>query len=258
MTSDWPLPPTTWTLEDNEIHVWVADLGLPPEKQTVCERVLSMEETERARRFHFERDRLRYIATHGILRFLLGRYLAGEPAQVCLAADSYGKPHVVTETDVPLLHFNLSHSAGLALYVLTRNRRIGVDVEKIRPDIATADIAASYFSGGEARNLRALPKEQQLEAFFICWTRKEAYLKARGCGLSRPLGEFEVSFLPGEPPAILRAPDDPQAGERWAAMHLTPAPGYVGAVVVEGRDLFLKCWQWQFHVTGTVVPHSAG
>jgi 4'-phosphopantetheinyl transferase len=243
------LPPTTWTLEDNEIHVWVADLDLPPETQSVCERVLSMEETGRARRFHFERDRRRYIATHGILRFLLGHYLALVPAGVRLAADGYGKPHVVAEMNAASLQFNLSHSAELALFGFTRGRRIGVDLEKVRPGLTTEEVAASFFSRGEIRTLQSLPIEQQVEAFFNCWTCKEAYLKARGFGLKAPLDQFEVAFLPADSPAIRHAADEPEARERWTVRRLAPVPGYAAAVVVEGRDLQFKLWHWQARST---------
>lgn len=251
--SDWPPPANTWTLDDDAIHVWVAALDLPPETQTVFERVLSMEELERARRFHFERDRRRYVATHGLLRCLLSRYLSLAPNAVRLAADRHGKPHIVPEMNAAGLQFNLSHSAELALFGFTRHRRIGVDLEKVRPDFAIDDVAANHFSHHELAQLRSLPAAQQADAFFTCWTRKEALLKACGCGLAVGLQAIEVSFLPNEPAQILQAPGiTPE--QRWSVTHLVPAPGFVGAVVAEGQVSRVGTWRCDFqNVAGLPV-----
>lgn len=229
--------------------MWVADLDLPPHTQSICERLLSTDETDRSRRFHFERDRRRYAAAHGILRLLLGRYLALPPADVRLIADPSGKPHVAP-VHQHALEFNLSHSAGLALYGFTRQRRIGVDLEQVRSDLAFADIAANHFSPGEAERLRALPAAQQVEAFFNCWTRHEAYLKARGCGLIDAPAHVEVAFRSAEPGRILTAGEGTSEAQ-WTVAALTPAPGFVGAVVVEGGSLPIQPWRWDASLAAT-------
>jgi 4'-phosphopantetheinyl transferase len=139
----------------------------------------------------------------------------------------------------------LSHSDGLVLYAITRGREVGVDVERLRPDFAVLEVAKKFFSRREVTALVALPENQWPKAFFNCWTRKEAYIKARGEGLTLPLDRFDVSLVPGEPAALLYTNDDPQEASRWSLQELVPESGYVAALAVEGHDWRLKCWQWQ-------------
>jgi 4'-phosphopantetheinyl transferase len=121
---------------------------------------------------------------------------------------------------------------------------VGIDLERIRFDLAVAEIAERFFSRREVAMLRTLPTELQRQAFFRCWTRKEAYIKARGEGLSLLLDQFDVSLAPGEPAAILGTQRDPSEASRWSLQKLTPAPGYVAALAVEGHGWRLTCWQW--------------
>jgi 4'-phosphopantetheinyl transferase len=121
---------------------------------------------------------------------------------------------------------------------------VGIDLERIRFDLAVLEIAERFFSRRELAMLRALPTELQREAFYRCWTRKEAYIKARGEGLSLPLDQFDVSLAPGEPAAVLGTQHDPSEASRWSLRELTPAPGYFAALAVEGHDWGLTCWQW--------------
>jgi 4'-phosphopantetheinyl transferase len=143
------------------------------------------------------------------------------------------------------LRFNVSHSHGLALYAVTRRRKIGIDIERVRPISGPEQLAARFFSAGENAELCALPEHVKHEAFFNCWTRKEAYVKARGEGLSLPLNQFDVSLNPGEPARLLRVERDPQEAARWSLQGLTPAPGYVAALAVEGHGWRLACWEWR-------------
>jgi len=145
------------------------------------------------------------------------------------------------------LRFNLSHSHGLALVAVTRGREIGVDIEWVRPGMSDERIAERFFSTGEVRALRKLPERLQDEAFFNCWTRKEAYIKAKGEGLSMPLSDFEVSLRPEESAALLSTKRDPQEASRWLICELFPAPGFVAALVVETGDWKLRCLQWSEH-----------
>lgn len=235
--------------------MWVADLDLPTHTQTVCERLLSTEETERARRFHFDQDRRRYTAARGILRLLIGRYLDLAPTDVVLRTDHCGKPYVAPERNARALQFNLSHSAGLALYGFTRHRRIGVDLEQVRSDVAFADIAAHHFPPGDVERLRALPAAEQAETFFTCWTRHEAFLKARGCGLAGEPAQAELALHPNELARILT--DGARTSEaQWTAMTLTPATGFLGAVVVEGRDLPLRSWRWEIPIASSFAGRN--
>jgi 4'-phosphopantetheinyl transferase len=133
----------------------------------------------------------------------------------------------------------------VALYAVTRAREVGIDVELIRSDLKIEQIAERFFSHHEIATLRALPTELRQSAFFRCWTRKEAYIKATGKGLSLPLDQFEVSLTPGEPAALLSTQPDPNEAQRWSLRELTPAPGYAAALAVEGHGWCLACWDWR-------------
>jgi 4'-phosphopantetheinyl transferase len=156
----------------------------------------------------------------------------------------YGKPALVGEEGEKGLRFNVSHSHGLALYAITRGREIGVDLERIRPFPDLIGLAERFFSPKEVAALRTLPAPMQTEAFLTCWTRKEAYIKAKGEGLSLPLSQFEVSLAPGEPSALLRTQWDALEASRWSLHALTPGPGYVAALAVECNHRRMTCWHW--------------
>jgi 4'-phosphopantetheinyl transferase len=240
----WPLPPETVFLRDDEVHVWKA--SLKPKSPSVQSLILTLSPDERARaeRFYFQRDREHFIVARGLLRVILGRYLNTEPGQLQLCYNAYGKPALSCQSGSHGLRFNLSHSHELALYAITRGREIGIDIERIRPDMVENQIAERFFSPCEVRALRSLPPSLQPVGFFNCWTRKEAYIKARGKGLSLPLDQFDVSLIPGEAAAVLRVSGDPQEPSRWSPRELVPDPGYAGAVIAEGHDWRLRCWQW--------------
>jgi 4'-phosphopantetheinyl transferase len=203
---------------------------------------LAEDERQRAERYVFEKDRRHFVVARGLLRVLLGRYLQQAPQQLCFTYGSHGKPALATATRGELLHFNVSHSHGLALYAMTHGRELGVDVERIRPAVAQEMIAERFFSSHEVTILRALPIVLQGTAFFACWTRKEAFIKAKGDGLALPLDQFDVSLAPGEPAALLRTAWDPPEAARWTMQDLAPAPGYRAAVAVAGHDWRLVCW----------------
>ncbi len=211
----------------------------------VFKRTLDDEEQDRSARFHFQKDRDHFIAARGLLRDILGRYLDIAPRQLRFQYSSYGKPSLAEQPRKQRLCFNVSHSHGMALFGLTCGREIGVDLEYVRSGLADEQIAEHFFSEQEVRTLRALPKELQNEAFFNCWTRKEAYIKARGEGLSVPLHLFDVSLAPGEPAALLSTRVDENESSQWMLRELFPASEFVGAVAAEGFDWELKCWRWQ-------------
>ncbi|HEV7237210.1 MAG TPA: 4'-phosphopantetheinyl transferase superfamily protein, partial [Ktedonobacteraceae bacterium] len=146
---------------------------------------------------------------------------------------------------VPPLSFNISHAHDLALYAFTYVRQVGVDVEYIRLNDDYEHLAQHYFSPYERTVLQTLPMEEKQQAFFQCWTRKEAYIKAKGLGLSLPLDLFDVSLRPNEPAALLQSRENPREAARWSLRELAPGAGYVGALAVEGKkDWQLHCWQW--------------
>jgi 4'-phosphopantetheinyl transferase len=240
----WSPPPEIVFLQDDEVHVWKA--SLKPEGSSVQSLRLTLSPDERARagRFYFQKDREHFVVARGLLRVILGRYLNREPGQLQFRYNPYGKPALVNHTGKSEICFNVSHSQELALYAITRGREIGVDIERIRPDMVEDQIAERFFSPREVRALRSLPPSSQPVGFFNCWTRKEAYIKARGKGLSFPLDQFDVSLAPGEPTALLHVSADPEEPSRWSLRELAPGSGYAGAVIAEGQDWRLHCWQW--------------
>ncbi len=166
------------------------------------------------------------------------------PEDISFSYGNYGKPALVSESGADAVRFNISHSRGTALYVVTRGREIGVDLELIRDDVEVEQIAERFFSPREIAALHALPVYLRRRAFFLCWTRKEAYIKAIGEGLSLPLDQFEVSLVPGEPAALVSVEHCASEVLRWSLQELFPAADYAAALAMEGRDWTLSCWQW--------------
>lgn len=240
----WKPPQEDLLLTDDEVHVWRAALDQPRARVRSLREVLAPEEQERAQRFYFEKDRDHFTVAHGVLRTILGLYLNLNPHQLHFRYSSHGKPYLREESNRNDLRFNLSHSDGLALFAMTCGCELGVDVERIRPDVAEDTIAERFFSAREVAMLRALPVQLQAEAFFNCWSRKEAYIKARGEGLSLPLDKFDVSLAPGEPATLLGTRIDSHELSRWSLVELAPGTGYAAALVVERRDSRFKYWQW--------------
>jgi len=202
-----------------DIHCVSLEVGAG--RLAALERLLSPEEQARAARFRFLGDRRHFVACRGALREILAGVTRLDPAQLKFSYNPFGKPALM-DSDVS---FNVSHSNGLALYAVARSREVGVDVESIDPKFADQQIPESLFTPGEVATLRGLPVHLQTEAFFLCWARKEAYVKARGIGLSLPLSSFDVTLTPGEPAAFLRG------AEGWLIESIEPAPGYAAAVV---------------------------
>ena len=233
-------PQAPLKLDGGTVHVWQARLDQFAGRQGQLLGLLSADEQERAERFHFANDRSHFIAARGLLRTLLGRYLDSPPQQLSFSYSPYGKPALTGEDDGRALRFNVSHSHGVALYAVAREREVGVDVEYVRHDMVGESIAERFFSAREVATLRSLPAEVQPEAFFNCWTRKEAFIKAIGEGLSFPLDQFEVSLDPGEPAALINIRDDPQEASRWSLQSLPVDEGYVAALAVEGHEWRLE------------------
>jgi 4'-phosphopantetheinyl transferase len=224
------------------VHVWRAATECPSRIADLA-RLLTPDENDRANRFHFKKDRDLFVRARGLLRTILGRYLHVEPERLRFDYSKFGKPALV-DTDGMPLRFNVAHSGDQILFAFALAREIGVDVERVRDDLATDEIATRFFSPHEVTTLRALPADLRVESFFRCWTLKEAYIKARGEGLSLPLDRFTVSVDPREPAALVAVEDVPEEVSRWSLWDLNPCAGYAGALAVEGRNLRLKLWQW--------------
>ena len=229
-------------LGQKDVHVWRVDLNQPPAIIERCRRLLSVDEQDRADRFHFESDRQHFIVARGCLRAMLAIYLDVGAQTIQFSYASHGKPELPTScSQLRPLNFNLAHSGGFALYAFTRVGQIGIDLEHIRPDFTGDDIARRFFSSNEVGRLTRLPANVRHEAFFNCWTRKEAFLKAKGFGLSLPLDQFDVTLAPAEPAALLLTRWDETEASRWSLKAIDVGPGYVAAVAVPEHDWDLTC-----------------
>lgn len=246
-TNQWQTASADLQISPDQLHVWSASLERTEWERVQFLQTLSADEKERAGRFYFDRDREHYVVGRGLLRYLLSRYLHIEPAEVCFAYGEHGKPKladVMQAEKENRLAFNLSHSHGMALLAFGINRDIGVDIEPVRPLSDANQIAERFFSAREYRQFTAVSPAQQPQAFFNGWTRKEAYIKAIGDGLTCPLDAFDVTLTPGHPAQLLRIRGSVAEAAKWKLCSLEPRPEYVGAVIASGNDWNLKLWRW--------------
>jgi len=240
----WLAPPARPALARGEVHVWRARLLQPAAVVRALWQTLAPDECRRAERFRFEHDRERFVVGRGRLRAILGCYLDINPGRISFCYNPYGKPALSGELGDANIHFNLSHAGDLALYAFAPSSAVGVDIEQQRAEVADLAIAERFFSPREFAALRALPDAARSQAFFNCWTRKEAYIKARGEGLSLPLEQFSVSLTPGAPAELLDVAADQRERTRWSLRALAPGPGYVAALAVDGHDHVAYCWDY--------------
>jgi 4'-phosphopantetheinyl transferase len=244
LATEWLSPLATPELARGEIHVWRASLSVDQPALRGLEPTLADEEKARAARFIFERDRDRYIAARGILRDVLAKYLRCAPQTIEFVYGPHGKPAVACATSHRAICFNLSHSHGLAVIAIGHERELGIDVELIRPEFASEAIAKRYFSATEIEELSRLPAALRSEGFFLCWTRKEAYIKAKGDGLQIPLDSFDVSLSPGRP-ATLSSADEPRWGIESFIPCVASEQSFAGAIVAEGKDWLARYFEWE-------------
>jgi 4'-phosphopantetheinyl transferase len=213
-------------------EVVVASLDVGGAELGALAALLAPDETQRAARFVFERDRCRYTVARARLRQLLGERLGVSPESVQLAYAPAGKPALAPRYERDL-RFNLSHCGGVAAYAFAEGREVGVDVEEVRVLPDADDVAKRFFSRRERSAYLRLPRRERPQGFFNCWTRKEAFIKALGSGLSYPLDGFDVSLAPGRPARILRIGRVPASRCGWTLHSFLPGPGLVGAVALQ-------------------------
>ncbi|MGH8772735.1 MAG: 4'-phosphopantetheinyl transferase family protein [Burkholderiales bacterium] len=216
-------------------------LDAGPEAVWASARLLSDAERQRANRFALDRDRRRVIVARAPLRELLAARLGVEPETVELTYGAHGKPALARRFAELDLRFNISHSGELAVYAFAAGREIGIDVKKTRILRDADDIAARFFSRREIETYHALEPRDRPQGFFNCWTRKEAFVKALGDGLSHPLDRFDVSLAPGKPAKILRVESTPGDHCGWRMESFCPASGLVAAVVIESGRCNADC-----------------
>jgi 4'-phosphopantetheinyl transferase len=222
-----------WITTYRDVDLWLCDQDAQAEQVDSYTSFLSSDESARARRFHFERDRIRFIVGRGVLRLLLATYLAISPKEIEFAYQDQGKPYLAEHHAAKALHFNLAHAEGKALYAISHGQEVGVDLERVHALPDAAAIASRFFSPTEYAKLDSvIGTHMEAQAFFNCWTRKEAFLKAEGSGLSRALNSFEVSLLPEEPPRILHIEGMPDEAIPWTVYAFEPVPGFVAALAV--------------------------
>jgi 4'-phosphopantetheinyl transferase len=240
MSETWTEPPSALSIAGHEIHVWLAHLPSAQTNLAGLRSTLSNEESLRAEKFHFIEHRERWGMTRGILRLLLASYAHAPAREIAFQYGAQGKP----ELKIPAgsdLHFNTSHSGDYAVFAFTRAGEAGVDIECVRDEMPSRDdIVRRYFAPGEQRQFFALPESERDRAFFKLWTRKEAFVKARGTGLFSGLDQFEVSL---DAPRVVRSDADASAVDWWMA-ELPPVPGYEGAVVVRAVSCVARFWKW--------------
>lgn len=229
-------------LPEDEVQLWRVDLDAIAGEECRWQKLLSPDEQARAARFHFARDRQRFTAARAMVRTILASYLKVDPAAVSFSYSQKEKPSLAPSHAGSNIMFNASHSDRIALMAFNRGREIGVDVERVRQDFDPAAIARRFFSAAEQQQLAALAADKKVEAFFRCWTRKEAYIKATGDGLSLPLDQFDVSLSDEEENALLETRPDSTERERWLLREVPAGPGYVAAVCVEGKHWKLRDW----------------
>jgi len=235
----WPAAPADLPSLDHTVHVWAVRLDDESVDLDGGRELLSPDERERAVRFHFERDRRRYLIAHIALHKILGRYLQIEPAKLYFELGSNGKPMLPAAQAASGVEFNLSHSHEMALLAVNRIGEIGVDIEYVKPDFKFEEIAERFFTATEVAELRALPTDLQRQAFFKCWTSKEAFLKAKGTGLSGKLDEVEIT-LGAQNQVLIHA-----SVPGWSLSELDPIETYESALVVTGPSVPIRCFHWQ-------------
>ena len=230
------------TLREDEVQLWKVDLDAIRADESRWQEVLSSDELTRASRFHFPADRQCFVATRALLRTILAGYLSTDPKRLSFSYSKKEKPSLVLQRAGVDVTFNVSHSRGIALLAFVQRREIGIDVEQVREDFDVEAIARRFFSAREQEQLAALPNDEKFEAFFRCWTRKEAYIKATGDGLSLPLHQFDVSVAPENSDALLSTRPDNSEAALWSLREVPAGHGYVAALCVRGREWRLKNW----------------
>lgn len=233
-----------WRIAEGQVHLWRASLDLPSDRVKDLERFLSPDELNRAKRFVVRSARDRYTVARAVLRNILSRYLSAAPADLRFSYTEFGKPGLAHPSSS--VGFNVSHSHNLAVYALTTGGPVGVDVEYLyrRAIMDRLKIAHRVFSDREYNELATTPSYRRDRAFLACWTRKEAFVKAIGQGLSCPLDQFDVTVDPDDPPRLLATHWDAADAERWSMVSVDPGPDYIGALALTGQNPQITRWQW--------------
>ena len=243
-TQQWQTPPEGLALREGEVHVWRGIVDIPSADLQVCWKTLKTDEQERAQRFRFAQHRTRFISARGMLRKLLGHYLSLAPQDIELGIGLQGKPFVQSQGR-DKLYFNVSHSQKLVLIAFSASSEVGIDVEGPQSHLNHQAIAKRIMNKQEASWFHSLPESKRKSALFNCWTRKEAFVKAHGKGLTFPLRDITVTFLPEQPTSIVRIENPELHTLSWSIYSIYARPQYAGALVVAGKPRSIKYWDYQ-------------
>lgn len=233
------------TIRSEDVHVWRVVLDRTQGEVDRSFNFLSPDEQVRATQFYFDKDRTRFIIAHGSLRAILSSYLEVKPSEIGIITSIDSKPVLAdthTRSDGNIC-FNLSHAAGIALYAVALNRQVGIDVECIHPSLDCDPLINRFYSPNEQKALKVLPSTERKYMFYRYWVLKEAYIKAKGEGLSCPLESFSVAFDGLDDSPFLKVPMKPEESSRWSMKELDPGHGYIGALVAEGHGWVMKCYE---------------
>jgi 4'-phosphopantetheinyl transferase len=237
-------------LAAGETHLWFIPLIADVDAVQQHRQLLAPDERARAGRFHLAEHRRRFVVGHGAVRRILSRYVTAQPQEVVFVYGAKGKPDLAADQNPHRVKFNLTHSGDLALLAVTQNQELGVDVEFVKADFGGSEIAERFFSAREVAMLFAIDERERNAAFFACWTRKEAFIKAVGEGLSLPLDSFDVAFGPGVKPALTHVEGSPGEATRWSMYDIAAGPEYKAALVIAGDGHHLVHCHWGTEATG--------
>ncbi len=229
-------------LLDNTVHIWNVNFDVNDNELQSYFKLLSEDEKERANRFRFFKDKKCFIVTRGALRLISSHYLKKEAEDIVFSYEDYGKPYFKHKTN---LKFNVSHSGSRAVIGFVHHHTIGIDIEKTKNDFDTFEIAANFFSKAEIEALRKIPKDEQYIGFYRCWTRKEAFIKAKGSGLSFPLDTFAVSLDSDSKASLLYTEWDKSEKDQWQLISFIPEDGYIAALITESLVDNVGCFDWK-------------
>ena len=235
---EWTITSQPPVINGEEVHIWRIDLSDFADAAPKFIQLLSADEQQRASQYHFEKDRNNFIIRRAMLRMLLGSYLDIQPAELNFIYNNFDMPAL--EVEIPI-HFNSSSSNGIGIVAITLNARIGVDIEFVDAAFPTLEIAEKYFSADEVRAIRDLPPELQTAAFFDCWTKKEAYVKAVGEGMSHPLPNLAI--LSEKPNSFSVAATSVET-KGWSVTSFIPEPQYIASLAYEGKLKTISHFHW--------------
>ena len=241
----WSVSPMSVSLSEKVVHLWRIELNQSDGLVSRMRQMITADEIERANRLRYYRDQRRYILAHAALRQILAGYIQVYPQQIVFRSTAFGKPHLAG-SQADQLYFNLSHSGEIALLGVACRPQIGVDVETIRPIDDLMSLARNCFSTNEYQQLDVLSDSQKLAVFFTIWTRKEAFIKAIGDGLSYPLDQFEVSTHLEEPSRIVQVAGSIHEAQTWTLQAVQPAHGYAGAIAIRETGVRTNYWDWDW------------